>query len=424
MTEHEHLAWNSYIRYRRFATTLLMFMGILTFFNYYVIHEHLILDTLYTQTLRAGTQAGFIGGLADWFAVTALFKHPMGLPIPHTAILPTQQKKLGQGIGSFIGHYIFTKNEIENAFKNLNCPVLISHYIAKSENTKILSQYILKSLPKVLNHFENGQTNQIFGRVMVRLLDGESLSPLLIRSLRTLTDNEHYQDIVSFLLVGLKNTLKNNETNLRYFIEDRVREHGGQVLGWIIGSSVATKVLNSLSYEIDRIDPQDPYLKEAIIKWINKEISQFETNPILSEKISDSLKYFISQDSVKNWREEIWKRFRNQIELDIENENGWIKKILDDMIVQFANRLSTEQSEKICFNNVLQKIILSSFPLIQKSIIQFTQNVISNWNTHYLLNRLECRIGKDLQYIRINGSIVGFFAGIFLFWSEHFWFGK
>ncbi|CAI3922389.1 DUF445 family (YjiN) [Commensalibacter communis] len=423
-SESDHLAWVSFIRYRRIATGLLMLMGILTFLGYLLPYYGIIHDSFLLNVFRTGAQAGFIGGFADWFAVTALFRHPMGLPIPHTAILPMQQKRLGKGLGYFIARYVFTKDEVKDTLNKIDFPSLIARYLSNPTNIDVCAKIIMNSVPNMLDRFEDGRASTFVSRIFSRLLSGESLSPLMVRSLRTMVDNEHHQEIVSFLLEVIKKNLKEKEDSLKEIIQDRVKEQGGRFLGWMIGGSVASKVLLGINKEMDRIDPQNSDLRHGIAEWIKKEIDKFETNPERSEKISEALKIFVDHESVQDWREDIWQKIRTLVEEDIENDDGWMKNLIHDTLLYLATQLREDPSVREKVTATLQGAALRSLPHTQQWLVDFTENVVAGWDSKALVSRLETRIGKDLQFIRINGSIVGFLVGIIIYLFIYVCFGS
>lgn len=424
ISEVDRLAWKNFIRFRRIATGLLVMMGILTFIGYLLPHYGIFKECLWFSILRAGTQAGLIGGIADWFAVTALFRHPMGIPIPHTAILPTQQKRLGKGLGNFVAHYVFTKEDVTVTLNKIDFPSILTKYLTDSATIESFSKVILNAIPDFLNRFEDGRAGVVISKIFSRLLSGEAVSPLVGKALRTMVNNEHHQEVVSFLLEAIKNSIQRKEQNLRDVVQDRVREQGGRFVGWMFGGSIANKVLTAVSEEIDKFDPQNSELRQEISLWLKNEIEQIETNPERGEKISEVLKRFIDHESVKEWQDDVWYKTRKMIEEDAQKEDGWLKKLIEDSILYFANRVKTDTVLHQKMMGGIQKVVTQSLPYIQEWVVRFTETVVSSWDSQSLITRLECRIGKDLQYVRINGSLVGFLVGAVLYVLLYLCFGN
>ncbi len=409
-----------YLRYHQLASFLLLVMGLLTCLGYFLPIYTGLKNNFWIELILSGSQAGFIGGCADWFAVSALFRHPLGLPIPHTAILPQQKKRLGRGLGWFIAQYIFTKKDLTLILRKIDIPELMGNYLAKSENIESLSKILIKSLPDLLDRIEDGRVTNFMTKILNRLLSGESFSPFVGRIIRSMLDIDQHQDIISFILEILKKTLKEKEASLRKMIHSRVEEQGGRFLGWMIGDSIATKVLIAVNKEMDRIDPHNEVVRSKIGGWIKDEIDKIENNPERMEKLSQSAKNIINHKSVLEWRETLWNKFRNSIHEDAKNDQGWFKNLIVDSINYFSQQLQHDPVVRKKINFIIFSFLSKSLPGIQEWLVKFTESVVDKWDSQSLVNRLECRIGKDLQYIRINGSIVGFSIGITFFLLVHF----
>ena len=404
-----------FLRYHRLATFLLLIMGCITLLGYYLTTYTGIKHNFWVELILAGSQAGFIGGCADWFAVTALFRHPMGLPIPHTAILPKQKKRLGYGLGWFIAQYIFTEKDITLILKKMDLPSFLGKYLDKTENIEYLSSILLKSLPDFLDRIEDGRISNLITKIINRLLSGESISPFIGRIIRTMLDIDQHQDIISFILEILKKTLKEKESSLREMIHSRVEEQGGRFLGWMIGDSIATKVLVAVNKEMDRIDPHNDAVREKIGQWIKDEIDKIENDPERVKNISEAFRQIVNHESIQEWRENLWKKIRKFIHDDARNEDGWFRNVIIDSIHYFSELLQKDPKIRKKINKAILKLISRSLPNFKEGLIRFTETAVSQWDSQALVDRLECRIGKDLQYIRINGSIVGFSIGIIFF---------
>lgn len=415
----EDQAWKVFIRYRHIATGLLMLMGGMTFLGYVCLSYGIVRNGFWIGLVIAGSQAGFIGGCADWFAVTALFRHPMGLPVPHTAILPRQQKKLGYGLGWFIARYIFTEQDIALILNKLDLPTVLANYLVDPETVKMIRMFLLKSVPHLLDRFEDGKAGDILTRILYRLLSGESISPLVGRILRVMVDNAQHHDVISLVLEILKKTLKDKEQSLRDMIHNRVREQGGRFLGWMIGDSIATKVLVAVNKEMDRIDPHNEAVREKISQWFRTEIDKIEKNQGRMDKISEALKLFVNHEGVQEWRDNLWQRFRQLIEEDAANGQGWFKNIIEDSIQYFADQFQHDPRIREKLNAVVTMMLVKALPHMQNWLINFTETVVAGWDSKDLVQRLECRVGKDLQYIRINGSVIGFLIGMVLYLLIH-----
>ncbi|QNT78860.1 DUF445 domain-containing protein [Entomobacter blattae] len=410
-------------RHKRIATGLLGVMGTMTIVEYSVTVYGLVENDLWMQVLKAGTKAGFIGGLADWFAVTALFRHPLGLPLPHTAILPAQKNRLGVGLGRFIANQLFTEEEVSRTLKEIDLPRVLSRILASPTAIDAVSRAVASAMPNMLDRFEDGRAGSLFSRILPRLLSGESAASIVAKALHALVDGDHHQEVLTFLLMQAKTFIKNKEGALRQMIEERVREQGGRFLGWMIGSSIATKVLVAAAEEVDRIDPADSDLRNSFSAWIRNEIIRIEKDSERGKEIGDAILSVISHESVKGWGNDIWGRIRHLITEDVENSEGWVNHLIKDMMLHISSQLDTDQGLQEKIVNNAHKLILGTLPYCREWLIIFVGDVVKNWDAKRASRKIELRIGKDLQFVRINGTIVGFLAGLLISLLLHLCFG-
>ncbi|GBQ63039.1 DUF445 domain-containing protein [Komagataeibacter swingsii] len=400
------------LRYKRSATGLLAAMAGLTVAGYALPQMGWLAERPWLEILRSGTKAGVVGGLADWFAVTALFRRPMGLPIPHTAILPAQKERLAQALGRFVSTNVFTEQEVEAAFSRIDLPSIIGNILQEPETADMVNRAVLGSVPHVLDRLEDGRASSAIARMLPTLLGGEEIAPVITRSLRAMVEGDCHQEVLSFLLSRLKEGIKAKEPALRTMIEERVREQGGRVLGWAIGGSIATKVLLAAGQELDRIDPQNSELREGFTTWVRAEIDRIEQDPVRRGEITDAVMGVLTHDSVRGWSSDVWRRLRRLIEEDMDKgQTGWLSSIVRDALQRLAEQMYHDATMRKRINDGARGMIMGSLPFLRDRMSRFIYSVVNGWDAESLSDRLELRVGKDLQYIRLNGTLVGFLAG-------------
>ncbi len=392
-------------RYRRFATGLLVIMAVLTLAGYALGRG------FWPGLLQSTAKAGLVGGLADWFAVTALFRHPLGLPIPHTAILPAQKERLGAALGNFIANHVFTEADIERALERLDMPGLLARLLADPENGAVAGRACASALPHLLDRLEDGRAGDLLARAMPRLLSGETLAPVIARVLRALVEGDRHQEVLSFLLTELKAVLRAKEESLRVMIEDRVREQGGRLIGWAIGASIATRVMSAMSQELDRTDPANSDLREAFTVWVRREIDRIETDPERARELGDGLRGLFGHPSVRGWGQDIWQRARQMIEADLERPDGWVARLIADALPRLGTMLNRDEAARLRTEATVRRAALRLLPGLRERMAGFIGAVVGGWDARLITDRLELRIGRDLQYVRVNGTLVGALVG-------------
>src|SRR5215831_13937588 len=169
-------------RHRAFATGLLILMAALTLGSY------ALPPSTATDLLQAAAKAGFVGGIADWFAVTALFRHPLGIPIPHTAIIPRQKERLGAALGRFVATHVFTESEVAGVLARLDLPGILHRFLADAAAARPTAVALAALLPRVLATVEDGRARRLVARIVPRILGGPAAGQVVARALASLVE--------------------------------------------------------------------------------------------------------------------------------------------------------------------------------------------------------------------------------------------
>ncbi len=392
-------------RHKLFASSLLALMAGLT------IASYAMPPSFGASLLRDAAKAGFIGGVADWFAITALFRHPLGLPIPHTAILPAQKERLGNALGRFIANHVFTEADIRKLLVNIDSPAILRRFLTDSTATRPLAEALASMLPKLLASIEDGRARRLLVRLLPRLIGGRAAGMVVARALAGLVEGGRHQEVFTFILGQLKETLAAREDVLREAIRERVAQQGGRLVGWAIGASVAKRVLSAVNQELERVGPDSSEMRDAFDEWVRHEITRLETDPARIAELGTALKSVLAHDTVKAWAWDVWARMRRSLELDAANPHGRSIAVIEGALGNVSDLLAQDTTAQARVNAAVESLVLRILPGAQAEGAKFIGRVIGAWDAATITEKLELRIGKDLQYIRVNGTLVGFILG-------------
>jgi uncharacterized membrane-anchored protein YjiN (DUF445 family) len=390
---------------RALATGLLIVMAALAIIGYALPLN------IWTGLLRDSAKAGFIGGVADWFAVTALFRHPLGLPIPHTAILPAQKERLGAALGRFVANHVFTEADVRKFLGNLDSPGILRRFLGDPASTQPAAEALAAMLPRLLASIEDGRARRLLARLLPRLIGGRAAGVVVARALAGLVEGGRHQEVFSFILNQLKVTLTAREEVLREAIKERVKEQGGRLVGWAIGATVARRVMTAVNAELERISPDSSEMRDAFDEWVRREIDKLETDPARAAELGRAMQGVLAHDTVKAWAWDVWSRLRRALEQDAAKPHGRTVAVIEGALASLGESLATDESSRARVNAAVQTAVLKILPAAQSELAGFIARVIGAWDAATITGKLELRVGKDLQYIRINGTIVGFLLG-------------
>ena len=396
------MARRALARHRGLAHLLLLVMAVLTAAGHV---------WRFPPVLLAASTAGLVGGLADWFAVTALFRRPLGLPIPHTAIIPAQQARIGAALGRFIAGHVFTEAEVGAALARLDMAAIVAGFLADPETRRPASAALAGMLPRLLASIEDGRARRLIARLVPRLMGGAGGGRIVARALRQLVEGGRHQEVFGFLLQQLKRILASREAALEAAIEERVREQGGRLVGWAVGASIARRVVAQINAELDRMEPDGSELREAFDEWVRREILRIEEEPARAAEIGAALRGVFAHETVRAWVWDVWSRVRLALEQDAARPGGRTAAALDATLANLGQVLRDDDVAGARLSTAMRVFVARLMPAGRAEIARFVEGVVGGWDSATLTERLELRVGRDLQYIRINGTLVGALAG-------------
>ncbi len=392
-------------RHKAFATALLVLMAIVTLASY------ALPAGFATAVLQAAAKAGFVGGIADWFAVTALFRHPLGLPIPHTAIIPAQKVRLGRALGRFVANHVFTDADVRRMIGRIDLAGIVARFLADPAATRPAAEALAAMLPRLLASVEDGRARRLLARIVPRVVGGPAAGRVVAAALRKLVEGERHQEVFGFILSRLKLVLAEREDALRRVIEERVREQGGVLVGWALGASIARRVLSQINAELDKMEATGSELRAAFDEWMRREIARIEDDPDRAAEIGRALRRALAHETIQGWARDVWSRLRLALEADAARPNGHTLAAIESALGNFGTLLVADPAARARLQRAVEGVIASLLPSAQASVADFIADVVANWDAATITDKLELRVGRDLQYVRVNGTLVGFLVG-------------
>ncbi len=398
-------ARRSLAHHRAFATGLLVLMAVVTLASY------ALPAGWGTDLLQASAKAGLVGGVADWFAVTALFRHPLGLPIPHTAIIPAQKARLGRALGRFVATHVFTEPELRRTLAKLDLAGILHRFLSDPAASRPAAQAISGMLPRLLATVEDGRARRLISRIAPRILGGRGAGQVVARALNGLMAGGRHQEVFTFILLQFRQLLASKEEQLRALLADRVREQGGRLVGWALGAQIARRVLSTLNTELDKVGPDGSELRDAFDVWLRAEIARMEDDPARAAEIGRTIRQVVAHETVQAWLWDVWARMRIALESDAGRPGGHTQAFIELALGNVGAMLEADPAIRARLQAAAEQIIISILPSARLQLSDFIGDVVANWDAGTIVDRIELRVGRDLQYVRVNGTLVGFLVG-------------
>jgi uncharacterized membrane-anchored protein YjiN (DUF445 family) len=368
--------------------------------------------------VAAFAEAATIGGLADWYAVVALFKRPLGLPIPHTAIIPANQNRIADNLGRFIEVNFLAPEPVRKKLAEVDFAVLVADWLTDAERSAGLSRFVVRLVPQTLAAIEQSGLRGFVTSRMLEQIDKVPLAPLAAELLSALTDDRRHQKLFDEFTRVIGRFLNDEEALAT--MREKIREELPSLFNLFRADAyLLKKIVASAGSLLDevRADPDHP-MRAEFDRFAHSFIERLRTSKQYAKRAEKLKRDFLARPEVKALAGDMWESLRLFIEQDAKAENSIVREHLANMFVEVGRHLAGDPQIRADMNQGFV-VALASFVESQKSgVSTFIADQVKRWDLAQLTRLIEMNIGRDLQYIRFNGMIIGGLAGVALYVGE------
>jgi uncharacterized membrane-anchored protein YjiN (DUF445 family) len=368
--------------------------------------------------VAAFAEAATIGGLADWYAVVALFRRPLGLPIPHTAIIQSNQHRIADKLGEFIEEHFLEAGPVEARLRQVDFGSFIADWLRDRKRSADLARFVLRLLPEAVAAGEtSGLMTFIVRRITTQLLSID-LAPLAAGTLRAFVAEGRHQGLLDDILGVIHQSLTQPETMT--LIRTKIRDELPTLLKlYRTDKFLVNRIVASATsfFEDVRNDPHHPFRGE-FDRMLLTFVDRLGSDPAYAGRIDELKRELLARPELGDLARNIWSNTRSFIERSAAGETQILQHHLARMFVEAGEALAGDAELRGEINRGLVTV-LRSFIADQKSgVSSFISDQVKAWDMGQLISLIEINIGKDLQYIRFNGSLIGGLAGLGLYTAE------
>jgi uncharacterized membrane-anchored protein YjiN (DUF445 family) len=368
--------------------------------------------------IAAFAEAATIGGLADWYAVVALFKRPLGLPIPHTAIIQSNQARIADKLGEFIQVHFLEAAPVEAKLKEIDFGSFVADWLRDRKRSDDLARFALRLLPEAVSATESSGLMTFILRRMSSQLQAIDLAPLAAGTLRGFVAEGRHQILFDDLLRVMHETL--NQTETMAMIREKVRAELPTLLRlYRADKFLVNKIVASATafFNEVRSDPKHPFRGE-FDRMVLSFVDRLGTDQAYIDRIDGLKRDLLARPELADLARTVWANTRSFIERSASGETQVLQHHLAGMCVAAGEALAGDAELRGEINKGLVAV-LRSFVADQKSgVSTFISDQVKSWDMAQLISLIEINIGRDLQYIRFNGSLIGGLAGLALYSVE------
>ena len=375
--------------------------------------------------VTAFSEAALIGALADWFAVVALFKHPLRLPIPRTAIIPENKERIAESLAVFIRKNFLSSDILMEKMRAIHPAQRIGAWLSSRDRVEILSRQVILVLVGALAFIDDQRVGKILRNTIYRRLQQADLGNLIGQLLDVLTQNDQHQALLNEALRRISTVLDEPATQRHVasiIIEVSRREHPKflAMLGIVMdteefGMRLAATLVESMQNWLHDIgkDPSHQRRKQfdAVVERF---ITNMKNDPSYHQRVENWKQQLLTTPVVADYFETLWVQFRLWLQKDAGRDESRMQMRLSHTLRHFGRWILDNPELCDSINEHLIKITSNMSEELRTSVSQHIVSTIIQWDDKSLVQELELTVGRDLQFIRINGTLVGGFIGVIL----------
>lgn len=362
--------------------------------------------------VKAFSEAAMVGALADWFAVTALFHHPLGIPIPHTNLIEKSKKSIGDNLGNFVVSNFLTSQNLRPYIQKLSVSKYLSAWLSSARNQSLIVTETSKLLKSIILKLDDKQVAGFIAKKGAELLASIPFHNLVANGLQYFLNQQEHEKIITLLAAKIKEYISQNQE----MVEGKVKAESYFFIPKFVDNKLAEKITHGLIRYFEEIE-QDKQHK--VRKDIELQLSQFISDLKTLPKWEASLKQLsaglLAGNQVQQYAEDIWGSLKRTLDHELSSTDSALQTYFTTMVNDFTKSLENDavMRERIdaWVRSTAYKYILRN----TKAVGSLISNTVGNWKGRELSQKLELEVGKDLQFIRVNGTLVGGLVGLLIY---------
>jgi uncharacterized membrane-anchored protein YjiN (DUF445 family) len=363
--------------------------------------------------VKAFAEAAMVGGLADWFAVTALFRHPLGLPIPHTAIIPRNKDRIGEALANFLKQNFLVAPVVARRMRNIDLAAAVGRFLQAPQGQETRIRHGASRL--LADLFESLDDERLGGLVkssIANRIRKMELAPLLGAALASAINEDRHVPMLEATIRWTARALDANEGLIREMVHKRAN--------WVLKlAGLDAKLADAIVDGLRKLtadmhtDPAHPVrikIEQALADLAN----DLQTKQDTRQKVEEIKLQLLDNSSVSLWLDTLWQKGREAMIRAARNPDAVMAGKLGDVLQSMGQSLENDPRLKSAINMFARRAVSGMAASYGGSIVKLVSETVRRWDAQTITNRLEQTVGRDLQYIRINGTLVGGLVGLIL----------
>ena len=393
------------LRKMKFIATTLLAVAFIIF----MVAKIFEAQAVWIGFVRATAEAAMVGALADWFAVTAIFRYPLGLKIPHTAIVPNRKEEIGENLGRFVRYNFLAGEVIADKLRSMDITRRVIHWLSLPHNSELIANHIAEAAAAALQVMDDEDIQGFIEQSVTTQIRAIHFAPILGNLLSMLTSDSRKQELLQATAnLGARFLDENRET-----IEKRISQETPWWLPRQVDHKIYQKVVDAYDRTFQEVstDPNHPFFQNFSTA-VDRFIEDLKNSPDFLAKEEAIKEELLQQPIVRDFSASLWADLKVALVEQASDPNSAIRNSIQRGLVTFGK---TVLDDPALLEKIDRWVENSALYLIEKygyEVEHLISHTINRWDAQDAARRIELYVGRDLQFIRINGTIVGGLAGL------------
>jgi uncharacterized membrane-anchored protein YjiN (DUF445 family) len=361
--------------------------------------------------VNAGAEASMVGAIADWFAVTALFKHPLGIPVPHTALIPKRKDELGKGLEEFVGENFLQEDIIRDRTAAAAISARVGDWLSDPANARRVVDEVSDVASIVIGKVRDEHIADLVHDAFVPRFREEPISPILGTLLSEMVRDDLHHGVVDIALDELHRWLVHNPDTFTEVLSERAPWWAPPRLNEAVTQRLH---LEAIRWIADIRDTPDHHARTALDSMLTQLGQDLLTDPVTQERAERFKERLLDHPQVVTTAISLWKAMRSALLSSIRDREGAVRKRMLVELNAFAVRLRTDPELRVKLDKTAADIAVFTVSRYGAELTAVITHTIERWDGKEAARRIELHVGRDLQFIRINGTIVGGLVGVLI----------
>jgi uncharacterized membrane-anchored protein YjiN (DUF445 family) len=366
--------------------------------------------------VRATAEAAMVGAVADWFAVTALFRHPLGIPIPHTAIIPTRKERIGRSLGGFVQNNFLAPAVITRRLREADPAGRIAEWLANPDHGDTVGKHASAVVSGVLQVLRDEEVQEAIEESLLSRVRATQVAPLTGRILSVVTAENRHQELFDAAIRLFQRGLDENRDLLR----DRIARETPWWVPSAVDEKIYRKVAGGIESTLDEVaaDPQHP-MRERFNEAVAEFVSRLKSSPEMIERGEALKEDLLGHPLVREYSAGLWADLKASIVRHSADPESTFRRRVGQSASRLGEALLEDDPLRDKVNGWIEQAALYVVGQYRHEAASLIESTVSAWDPEDTTNKIELQIGRDLQFIRINGTLVGGLVGLLIYTVAH-----